>query len=38
VIRIAVWAIILFAVMALLGSNGDGAGPDFDTKDPGDFF
>ena len=37
VIRIVVWAIIIFAVMAWLSGKGDG-GSDFDTKDPGDFY
>lgn len=37
VIRIVVWANIIFAVMAWLGSKSDG-GSDFDTKDAGDFY
>jgi hypothetical protein len=39
VIRIVLWAIIIFAVMAWLASkSGGGADSDFDTKDPGDFY
>lgn len=38
VIRIVLWAIIIFVVMAWLGSKGGGSSSDFDTKDPGDFY
>ena len=37
VLSIAVWGIIIFLVLAWLGSGSGGSGSDFDTKDPGDF-